>query len=78
MNVALLHHGPEVVDGVGQGALGGDVEPLALAHRGGDVAGVDVPALVVLVCQNLHSVLVIRHDIFEPGAKIFQQSGIYF
>ena len=66
VHVALLHHGPEVVDGVGHGALGSDIEPLALPHGGRDVAGIDIAALVILVTEDLHPVLIIGNNIFEP------------
>ena len=65
VHVALLHNGPEVVDGVGHGTLGSDIEPLALAHGGRDVAGIDIAPLVILVTEDLHTVLIIGNNIFE-------------
>ena len=48
MHVGGVDHGPEVVDGGGQGALARNVEALTGAHRSRDVAGVDIPILVIL------------------------------
>ena len=69
VNVTFLDHGPEVVDGVGHGPLGGDVEPLTLSHRGRNVAGIDIAKLVVFVTEYLDTVLIIRNNIFKPGAQ---------
>ena len=66
MDVALQDHGPEVVDSVGERTLGRDVEPLAVADRGGDVARVHVTELVVLLVGDLHPVLIIGNNVFEP------------
>ena len=54
VNITLLDHGPEVVDGVGHGPLGGDVEPLTLSHRGRYVAGIDIAKFVVFVTDFLN------------------------
>jgi hypothetical protein len=69
VNITLLDHGPEVVDGVGHGPLGGDVKPLTLSHRGRNVAGIDIAKLVVFVTEYLDTVLIIRNNIFKPGAQ---------
>ena len=68
VNVTLLDHGPEVVDSVGHGPLGGDVEPLTLPNRGRYVAGIDIAKLVVFFTEYLDTVLIIRNNIFKPGA----------
>ena len=44
-----------MTDCLWQRALTGDVEPLLVAHRGRDVAGVDVPGLVVLMEEKYDS-----------------------
>ena len=69
VNITLLDHGPEVVDGVGHGPLGGDVEPLTLPHRGRYVAGIDIAKFVVFVTEYLDTVLIIRNNIFKPGEQ---------
>ena len=69
VNVTLLDHGPEVVDGVGHGSLGSDVEPLTLPHRGRYVAGIDIAKFVVFVTEYLDTVLIIRNNIFKPGVQ---------
>jgi hypothetical protein len=69
VNVTLLDHGPEVVDSVGHGPLGGNVEPLTLPHRGRYVAGIDIAKLIVFVTEYLDTVLIIRNNIFKPEAQ---------
>ena len=69
VNITLLDHRPEVVDSVGHGPLSSDVEPLTLPHRSRYVAGIDIAKLVVFVTEYLDTVLIIRNNIFKPGAQ---------